>query len=182
MSSINLVRTTREALLRPLQVVSNIVNRRIISSEIVRFIPLEGQGARRKEPARRPKARRTHAVASTGITGDQAGGGTSSSEGGGSGGDGGDGGDGDSDGPRRCSRASASPSSPSLRAVRRKFDSYHCQNRSHTHALLTLVVLAILVFTMAFFLVERDHPWLAAEVMTALGGLPRLARALVRPK
>lgn len=174
------MRAARDSLLRPLQIVSGIVNRRMVP-DIMKFVPCEGQSARRKEPARRPKSALAQAAASSGIAGDQIAADVGSSDGDGSGGDDGDG-DGDGDGPRRRSHASASPSSPSPRAARRKPVPLECSDRSHTHALVTLAFLAISVFVMAFLMVERGHLWLAAEVMTALGGLPRLARALVRPK
>lgn len=177
-SSNSSMRNSREALLRPLEVISGIVNRRNVPHDVARLLPFEVQGTRRKEAARRPKASQSQAGLTTGTTGEQAG---AAAESGGDG-NGGDGGDGDGDGPRRRTCSSASPSSPPSRATRRKPIPRQLNNCSHVHALVVLVVLAILVFAMAFLLVERGHPWLAGEVMVALGGLPRLARALVRPK
>jgi hypothetical protein len=175
MSSAHFVRTTREALLRPLMIVSGIVERRHRMPHLGDLLREEGKATPRHRAVRKADSAAQEQTA-TGAVGGQVAAGAAAD--GSAGGDGGDG-DGDSDGPRRRSRSL--PASPSV-AARRTPSLLTAPERAHRAALTTLVLLAVLAFAMAFFLAVRGHLWLAGEVIGALGGLPYLARALVRPK
>lgn len=180
MSSSMLVRTSRDALLRPLSMISKIVDRRHMPvwGSITKVIERElAKTHRRAGPSGKAKSSASSA-STTNSQGVQVAPGADSS-GGDAAGDGDDDGGGDSDGPRPPPLTTSSSS----RAVRRKSPVRSSPHQNpHCLALLTLAFLAVLAFAMAFVLAEHDHLLLAGEAIASLGGLPSLARTLVRPK
>jgi hypothetical protein len=176
-----LLRTRRETLLRPLEIISGIVNRRHHLPDLAKILGYDWASMRRRDsPVRKAKTTGTSSGTAASGAGEPASPSGAPSGGDGNGSDGGDGGDGEGDGPRR--RSHSRSTSSSSRAVQRNPPPRSPVDRAHALALLTLVLLAVLAFAMALLLTERGHLWLASEVIAALGGLPVLARALVKPK
>lgn len=91
--------------------------------------------------------------------------------------DGGEG-DGDSDGPRRRLHSTLTPSC----TTRRTPSPPTAAERRYRAALLALVFLTVFDVAMAYVFANSGFLFLAGEVIAILGGLPKLARALLRPK
>ena len=103
-----------------------------------------------------------------------------------------DGGDGDGDGPRRRSTKKstsrqvsplAQPTSPPHARSRL---SRHCDKSDHEAphrwSLITLTTLTLALLAAAVEFAHSGYPWLASEAMAMAGGLPLLARRLVKPR
>jgi hypothetical protein len=131
-------------------------------------------------------------AASDDTASDTSGGAAPGENGGANGDDDGDGGDGDGDGPRRPSiqlrriqRHTAQSPRPSVRsrAARRHTISSQDPDAPHHRSLITLAFLTLSILASAVGFALVGHPWLAAEAMGMMaGGLPLLAKRLVKPK
>lgn len=96
-----------------------------------------------------------------------------------------DGGDGDGDGPERRATSRSRLRRTSLHsrpAGRPHSSSKPDPNLPHRRGLKALVLITLILVSTALIFALTDHEWLAVEVMGMAGGLPFLARHLVKPK
>jgi hypothetical protein len=143
---------------------------------------MDGVVAKVGNANRRRTADHANSIAEAGGT-DVSGGGQSS---GGAGGDGNsDGGDGDGDGPGRRKPSNVHPRRSSVRSRRTKQTPSSVNpdpDLPHRRGLKALVLITLILVCAALILGLNKHECLAFEVLSMAGGLPFLARCLIKPK